>query len=53
MDYADFYCQCEACFDKQAESAIQYRPIITKGKVVLKCPYCGASTGQTMIRGKL
>jgi hypothetical protein len=51
VEYVDFYCQCEACFNKQTDTIIQYKPIVVKGKVVMKCPSCGATTGQTMLVG--
>jgi hypothetical protein len=50
-EYANFYCQCEVCFNAKAASVMQYRPKMVDGKVVMQCPQCKAITGQTIIRG--
>jgi Zn finger protein HypA/HybF involved in hydrogenase expression len=50
MDYASFYVQCEKCFISR-RGVFQYRPELKNGRIVFKCPSCGASEMQIILGG--
>lgn len=50
MEHANFYCQCEKCWNSK-KGVVQYRPQIIDGVVKFKCPACGSITMQIILGG--
>jgi ribosomal protein S27E len=50
-EHTKFYVSCEVCADYGDFKPTQYRPKIENGRVIMKCPVCGSTTGQSILVG--